>query len=73
MNFWQRFLQHDKRLKAEMMRVDLEMAKKNATRARQYFPRKSYKASTILLFSVFGFLTAIAAWALLKDVLPSFR
>ena len=55
------------------MRVDLEMAKKNATRARQYFPRKSYKASTILLFSVFGFLTAIAAWALLKDVLPSFR
>jgi len=38
------------------------------------FPQKPYKASTIVLFSAFGFFVAFAAWVCFKElVIPFFR
>jgi hypothetical protein len=37
------------------------------------FPHKPYKTSTVILFSVFGFLVAFAAWVCFKElVIPFF-
>ena len=37
------------------------------------FPQKPYRASTIVLFTVFGFFVAFAAWVCFKVVIPFFR
>ena len=72
---WQRLVERNRRIKAELDQVALEMAKENALKPPPLlFPKRPYKASTIGLFCVFGFFVAIATWVCFKElVIPFFR
>jgi hypothetical protein len=73
--FWQRFVDRQRRIVAEVTSIQLEMARRKELKSPPpVFPQKPYKASAIALFCVFGFFIALAAWACLKDlVTPFFR
>ena len=72
---WQRLVERNRRIKAELDQVVLEMAKENALKPPPLlFPKRPYKASTIALFCVFGFFVAITTWLCFKEfVIPFFR
>jgi hypothetical protein len=59
----------------EFEQIEMELAKQEAhLPLLPPFPQKPYKASTIVLFSVFGFFVAFAARVRFKElVIPFFR
>jgi hypothetical protein len=74
-NLWQKLVERHRRNKAELDQIELEMALEEASKAHlQPFPTRPYKVSTIILFGVFGFFVAFAAWVCFKElVIPYFR
>jgi len=64
-----------RRINAELDRIELEMAIEEAqSTLLPAFPKRPYKASTIIIFTVFGFFVAFAAWVCFKElVIPFFR
>ena len=72
---WQRLVERNRRIKAQLDQVVLEIAKENALKPPpRLFPKTPYKASTIALFGVFGFFVAIATWVCFKElVIPFLR
>jgi len=72
-NLWQKLVERHRRNKAELDQIELEMALEEASKAHlkkahlQPFPTRPYKASTIILFGVFGFFVAFAAWVCFKE------
>ncbi len=72
---WQKLVERHRRNKAELDQILLEMALEEASKPHlQPFPKRPYKASTIILFGVFGFFVAFAAWVCFKElVIPYFR
>ncbi len=73
--FWQRLAERCRRNQADLDQIVLELAKEEASNpVLQPFPKRPYKASTIILFCVFGFFVAFAAWVCFKElVIPFFR
>jgi hypothetical protein len=66
---WQRRVERNRRIKAELEQVVLEMANQHALKPPPLlFPKRPYKASTIALFCVFGVFVAIAAWIWFKEL-----
>jgi hypothetical protein len=66
---WQRFVDRNRRIAAEVTAIQLEMVRRNELKPPPLlFPQKPYKASTIALFCIFGFFISIAAWACFKDL-----
>jgi hypothetical protein len=75
---WQRLVERYRRNIEELHQIELELALEEASKPTkphpQLFPKKPFKASTIILFGVFGFFAAFAAWVCFKElVLPYFR
>jgi hypothetical protein len=64
-----------RRNNAELEQIVLELAQKNALRNPPLlFPKRPYKASTIILFCVFVFFAAFAVWVSFRElVIPLFR
>ncbi|HUL32826.1 MAG TPA: hypothetical protein VL128_03000 [Candidatus Eisenbacteria bacterium] len=70
---WQRILERRRRNIAEIDQIEMELAGEDAD-SLPPFPQKPYKASTIVLFAMFGFFVAFAAWVCFKElVVPFFR
>jgi hypothetical protein len=66
---WQKLVERHRRNKAELDQIELVMALEEASKAHlQPFPTRPYKASTIILFGVFGFFVALAAWVCFKEL-----
>jgi hypothetical protein len=73
-NLWQRFVNRQRRILAEVARIQLEMAQENPRAAPTLFPRGPYKISTVILFCVFAFFVAVAAWVSVRELaISSFR
>ena len=74
---WQRLVERYRRNQAEqnLTQLVLKLAQEETSKPHlQLFPERPYKASTIILFSVFGFFVVFAAWVCLKElVIPYFR
>ena len=72
---WRKIVERHRRNLAELEQIAIELAKEEAHfPLLRPFPRKPYKASTIVLFSVFGFFVAFAAWVCFRGlVIPFFR
>jgi hypothetical protein len=72
---WQKLVERHRRNKAELDQIELVMALEEASKPHlQLFPKRPYQASTIILFGVFGFFVAFAAWVCFKElVIPYFR
>lgn len=72
---WRRIVERHRRNIAELDQIEMEMAREEAHhQLLPPFPQKPYKASTIVLFTVFWFFVALAAWVCLKElVIPFFR
>jgi hypothetical protein len=72
---WRRIVERHRRNIAELDQIEMELAKEEAhLPLLPPFPQKPYKASTIVLFTVFGFFVAFAAWVCFKElVIPLFR
>jgi hypothetical protein len=72
---WQRLVERHRRIKAELDQLELELAQENALKPPpQLFPKRPYRASTIILFYAFGFFIAFAAWVFFRElVIPFFR
>ncbi len=73
--FWQKLVERYRRNQADLDQIELELAREEASKPLlQPFPKRPYKTSTIILFSVFGFFVAFAAWVCFKElVIPFFR
>lgn len=72
---WRRIVERHRRINAELEDIELEMAKEEAeSTLLPAFPQEPYKASTIVLFTVFGFFVAFAVWVCFKElVIPFLR
>jgi hypothetical protein len=72
---WRRIVERHKRNIAELEQIEMELAKEEAhLPLLPPFPQKPCKASTIVLFTVFGFFVAFATWVCFKElVIPFFR
>jgi hypothetical protein len=75
---WQRLIERRRRIEAELDQIELELALEEASKPQkpllQPFPKRPYKASTMILFGVFGFFVAFAASVCFKElVIPYFR
>jgi hypothetical protein len=72
---WRRIVERRRRNIAALEQIEMELAKEEAhLPLLPPFPQKPYKTSTIILFSVFGFFVAFAAWVCFKElVIPFFR
>jgi hypothetical protein len=72
---WRRIVERHRRNIAELDQIEMELANEEAhLPLLPPFPQKPYKASTIVLFTVFGFFVAFAAWVCFKElVIPFFR
>ncbi len=72
---WQRLIERYRRNQAELDQLVLKLAQEETSKPHlQPFPERPYKASTIILFSVFGFFVVFAAWVCFKElVIPYFR
>jgi hypothetical protein len=71
---WHKLVSRHKRFKAEMAQFELEMAKNPPPPLPTIFPRKPYKTSTVILFSVFTVFAAIAVWISFRElILPLLR
>ena len=72
---WRRIVERHRRNIAALEQIEMELAKEEAhLPLLPPFPQKPYKTSTIILFSVFGFFVAFAAWVCFKElVIPFFR
>src|SRR5260370_31673474 len=72
---WRRIVERHRRNIAELDQIEMELAKEEVhLPLLQPFPQKPYKASTIVIFIVFGFFVALAAWVCFKElVIPFFR
>jgi hypothetical protein len=69
---WQRIVERSKRNIAELEQIEMEMAKEEAhLPLLPPFPKKPYKVSTIVLFTVFGVFVAIAAGICCAELLTS--
>jgi hypothetical protein len=69
---WHRMVSRHKRIKAEFTQLELEMAKNPRPAlipVLPMFPRKPYKISTAILFSVFTFYAAIAVWISFREMI----
>jgi len=73
--FWQKLVERYRRNHADLDQIVLELAREEASKPLlQAFPKRPYKASTIILFCVFGFFVAFAVWLCFKElVIPFFR
>ncbi len=69
---WRRIVEHHRRVNAELEQIELELERKAGSLCYHHFLKKSYKASTIALFCVFGFFVAFAALICLKELVISF-
>jgi len=70
---WQRVVERHRRVKAEVEKIELELAREESRFPRlPPFPQKPYKAATITLFCVFGFFVTFAALVCLKELAISF-
>jgi hypothetical protein len=70
---WQRIVERHRRISAELGEIELEMAKEEAeSPLLPSFPPKPYKASTIVLFCVFGFFVVLAVLICLNELVSSF-
>jgi hypothetical protein len=66
---WRRIVERHRRTIAELEQIEMELVKDEARlHLLPPFPQKPYKASTIVLFSVFGFFAAFAAWVCFKEL-----
>jgi hypothetical protein len=69
---WQRLVERYRRNQADLDQIELELAQEEASKPLlQPFPKRPYKASTIVLFCVFGFFVAFAALVCLKELVIS--
>lgn len=69
---WQRIVERHRRNIADLERIEIEMAKEESHfQLLPPFPEKPYKASTIVLFTVFGFFVAVAAGLCCAELLIS--
>jgi hypothetical protein len=67
---WHRLVSRHKRLKAELVQVELEMAKDTPLiPIPTLFPQKPYKISTVILLTVFTFFAAIAVWISFRELI----
>jgi len=69
---WHKLVSRHKRFKAEMVQVELEMAKNPPPPLipiPTIFPRKPYRISTLILFSVFTVFAAIAVWISFRELI----
>jgi hypothetical protein len=73
--FWQKLVERYRRNQADLDQIVLELAREEVSKPLlQPFPKRPYKASTIILFCVFGFFVVFAAWVCFKElVIPFFR
>ena len=73
--FWQKLVERYRRNQEDLDQIELELAREEASKPLlQPFPKRPYKASTIVLVCVFGFFVAFAAWVCFKElVIPFFR
>ena len=72
---WQRFSrERRRRIEAELDQIELELAQEEALRLpAKLFPERPLKASTIVLFCIFGFFVAFAGSVCFKElVVPYF-
>ena len=69
---WRRIVERHQRVNAELEQIELELAREESRFLLPPFPQKPYKASTIMLFCVFGFFAAFAALVCLKELVISF-
>lgn len=74
-SLWRRIVERHRRINAELEYIELEMAKEEAeSTLLPALPHEPYKASTIVLFTVFGLFVAFAAWVCFKElVIPFLR
>jgi hypothetical protein len=73
---WRKIVERHRRIKSELRQIELELAKEEALKSPPppLFPQRPYKASTVMLFCVFGFFVAFASWVCFKElVIPFFR
>ena len=72
---WQRLVERYRRNQADLDQIVLELAREEASKPRlEPFPKRPFKASTIIIFSVFGFFVVVAAWVCFRElVIPFFR
>jgi hypothetical protein len=72
---WRRIVERHRRNVAELDQIEMDLAKLEAhLPLLPAFPQKPYKASTIVLFAVFGFFVAFAVWVSFKElVIPLFE
>lgn len=74
---WNKLVSRHRRIKAEMAQFELEMAKNPPPPLipiPTLFPRKPYKVSTVILFSVFTAFATIAVWISFRElILPLLR
>ena len=72
---WRRIVERHRHTLAQFEQIEMELAKEEAhLPLLPPFPEKPYKASTIVLFSVFGSFVAFAAWVCFKElVIPFLR
>jgi hypothetical protein len=69
---WQRIVERHRRKMAELEQIGMDMAKEEARfPLLPPFPQKPYKASTIVLFAVFGCFVAVAAGLSCAELLLS--
>jgi hypothetical protein len=71
----QRIVERRRRNLAELEQIEMELAKEEAhLPLLPPFPQKPYKASTIVLFAVFGFASHLLLGFCFKElVIPFFR
>lgn len=70
---WRRIVERHRRNLAELEQIEMELAKEEAhLPLLPPFPQKPYKASTVVLFTVFGFFVAVAAGICCAELLLSF-
>jgi hypothetical protein len=70
---WRRIVQRHRCNIAELDQIEMELAKEEAhLTLLPPFPKKPYKASTIVLFTVVGFFVAFAAWVCFKELVIRF-
>ena len=66
---WRKIVERHRRNIAEVDQIKIELAKEEAhLPLLPPFPQKPYKASTIVLVTVFGFFVAFAALVCLKEL-----
>ena len=69
---WQRIVERHKRNIADLEQIEIEMAKEESRfPLLPPFPEKPYRASTIVLLTVFGFFVAVAAGIYCAELLTS--